>query len=195
MGALLAMSGRPLAETPVAKPADAAEWSSPAKDLPKDPDPLKDELIKYPRCRYCGMYREKFSHTRMLIAFDDQSVDVTCSLRCAALSLTLYFRNGPKEFYVGDFGSDEPVKPLIRAETAHFVIDPSKPGTMTKVSKAAYSDRTKAEAAAAAEASAKAGARVVGFEEALKESYAGMGDGMVGALKRRNEKRQQEGKQ
>jgi copper chaperone NosL len=168
------------------------EWTDKnglVKDLQKDAEPLKDELTKYPRCRYCGMMRAKFNSTRMLLVYENNGVDATCSLHCAAIGLALNMDLGPKEMYVGDAGADGDIKPLTDAGKAHFVIDPSKPGVMTKVSKLAYSSRAKADAAAAVEASAKAGAKVVDFDTALTDAYLGMAQDTIMIRKRRAEMR------
>ena len=82
-------------------------------------------------------------------------------------------------------GAKGDIKPLTDAEKAHYVIDPSKPGVMTKVSKLAFADRAKAEAVASAEASAKAGAKVVDFDAALKDAYLGMAEDTIMLRKRR----------
>jgi copper chaperone NosL len=71
----------------------------------------------------------------------------------------------------------------------HYVLDPSKPGTMTKASKFAYADRAAAEAAAGTEAAAKAGAKVVDFNTALTGAYLGMAEDTVMLRKRRGEMR------
>lgn len=189
MGALLAFSGIAFAQE---KPMSAMEWTDKnglVKDLPKDTDPLKDELKKYPRCRYCGMERAKFSHTRHLLVYEDDSVEGTCSLHCAGISLSLNMDRGPKAIYAGDAGSADEIKPLVLVDKASYVIDASKTGTMTKVSKYAYADAAKAEAAAKVEASAKAGAKVVKFDEALKAAYLDMADDTIMLRKRRAEMR------
>jgi copper chaperone NosL len=90
---------------------------------------------------------------------------------------------------VGDAGADGDIKPLTAAGKSHFVIDPSKPGVMTKVSKLAFADRAKADTAAAAEISAKAGAKVVDFDSALKDAYLGMAEDTIMLRKRRAEMR------
>lgn len=188
-GALMAAAGKALAEDAPLSPIEWTDKNGLARDLPKDADPLKDELTKYPRCRYCGMMRPKFSQTRMLIVYNNDSVDATCSLHCAAISLALNIDLGPKAMYVGDAGAAEEIKPLIPAEKAHYVIDPGKPGVMTRVSKLAYADKAKADAAAAAEASAKAGAKIVDFDAALKEAYLSMAEDTLMVRKRRAEMR------
>jgi copper chaperone NosL len=186
---LAAASTRAFGEDAPLSPMEWTDKNGLVKDLPIDADPLKDELTKYPRCRYCGMMRAKFSHTRMLLVYENGAVDGTCSLHCGAISLALNMDLGPKELHVGDAGADGEIKPLTLAEKAHFVIDPSKPGVMTKVSKLAYSDRAKADAAAAAEASAKAGAKLVDFDTALKDAYLGMAEDTIMLRKRRAEMR------
>jgi copper chaperone NosL len=185
VAALAAVSTRAFAGDAPISPMEWTDQNGLVKDLQKDAEPLKDELTKHPRCRYCGMMRAKFSHTRMLLVYENGSVDGTCSLHCAAISLALNIDLGPKEMYVGDAGADGDIKPLTPAEKAHFVIDPSKPGVMTKVSKLAYADRSKADAAAGAEASAK----VVDFDAALKAAYLDMAEDTVMLRKRRAEMR------
>lgn len=161
----------------------------PVAALPKDAHPLVDELTKYPRCRYCGMERAKFSHTRHLLVYEDDSVDGTCSLHCAAISLSLNMDRGPRAIYVGDAGSPLAIKPLLLVDNAYYVLDPSKPGTMTKVSKFAYATRAAAEAAAATEAAARAGAKVLAFNAALTSAYLGMAEDTVMLRQRRGEMR------
>lgn len=174
------------------KPVTPWDWTDKnglVRDLPKDKDPLTDELKKYPRCRYCGMERAKFSHTRHLIVYADDSVEGTCSIHCSGISLSLNMDRGPKAIYAGDAGGAGDIKPLIDADKAFYVLDPSKPGTMTKKSKFAYADKAKAEAAAAAEASTKAGAKVVAFNDALKAAYLDMAEDTIMLRMRRGEMR------
>jgi nitrous oxide reductase accessory protein NosL len=71
----------------------------------------------------------------------------------------------------------------------HYVVDPGKPGTMTKVSNSAYASRAAAEAAAGTEAATKAGAKIVDFNSALTSAYLVMADDTVMLRKRRGEMR------
>lgn len=159
------------------------------RDLPKDKDPTTDDTRKFARCRYCGMVRAQFSHTRHLIHYEDDAVDATCSLHCAAIGLSLNMDKGPKAIWVGDAGAEGDLKPLVLVDKAFYVVDPSKPGTMTKVSNAAYADKAKAEEAAKAAASAKAGAEVVGFDGALRKAYLVMAEDTIMLRTRRGEMR------
>jgi nitrous oxide reductase accessory protein NosL len=168
------------------------QWSDtygPVANLPKDKDPLTKELDKYPRCRYCGMERAKFSHTRHLLVYEDDSVEGTCSLHCSAISLSLNMDRGPKVIYAGDAGAPGDIKPLVAVDKMHYVVDPSKPGTMTKVSNSAYASRAAADAAASVEAASKAGAKVLDFNAALTSAYLVMAEDTVMLRKRRGEMR------
>ena len=181
-----------LAQDPGKPGMPPTQWSDaygPVANLPKDKDPLTKELEKYPRCRYCGMERAKFSHTRHLLVYEDDSVEGTCSIHCAAISLSLNMDRGPKAIYAGDAGAAGTIKPLALVDKMHYVLDPSKPGTVTKASKFAYVDRAAADAAASTEAAQKAGAKVVDFNAALTSAYLGMAEDTVMLRKRRGEMR------
>ncbi len=146
----------------------------------KDADPTTDELRKYPRCPYCGMSREMWSHTRHLVQYDDGTAEGTCSIRCVAVALALNLDRGPARIWVGDAGSPASVKPLIDAEKAHYSLVPGKMGTMTRRRKWAFSDK----GAAAAQ-----GGEVVSFEAALQAAYEDLGRDTAMVRARRAEKR------
>ena len=181
-----------MAMTPAEKPVSPMQWTDEnglTRFLKVDTDPLTDEFTKYPRCPYCGMMREMYSHTRHLIVYGNDTVDGTCSLHCAAISLALNMDAGPKTIYAGDAGAEGEVKPLADSAAMTYVIDPAKPGTMTAVSKWAYADAAKAEAAVAA----SPGAKAVGFDEALVLAFGDMAKDTLMIRKRRGEKRKQMG--
>src|SRR3990170_6841713 len=46
-----------------------------------------EDVSVHPSCSICGMDREQFGHSRMLIVFQDGASFGTCSLRCAAFVL------------------------------------------------------------------------------------------------------------
>ncbi|MBI5263509.1 MAG: nitrous oxide reductase accessory protein NosL [Bradyrhizobium sp.] len=168
------------------KPLSPVQWTDQfglIKDLPKDKDPLTDELKKYPRCRYCGMERAKFTHSRHLIVYEDDAIDGTCSLHCAAIGLSINMDRGPKAIYAGDAGTEAQLKPLVNVDKATYVVDPSKPGVMTKVSVLAYADKAKAEAVAKASPQAEA----IAFDAALRKAYLLMADDTIMLRQRRSE--------
>lgn len=149
-----------------------------------DPDPLTDELKKYPKCPYCGMDRTQYHYSRHLVQYDDNLVDGTCSIHCLAISLSLNIDRGPKAIYAADFGSSAEIKPLALVDKASYVIGSKLKGTMTANSKVAFADKAKAEAAMA-----KEGGTLANFDEALKATYLDMAADTARVRKNRAEKR------
>jgi len=184
-GALFAATAANAEGMPMQTPWDWTAENGLARFLKTDTNPLENEFEKFPRCPYCGMVREQWSHTRHLIVYEDDSVDGTCSIHCAAISLSLNMDRGPKTIYAGDAGAEGEVKPVADTAEMTYVITPGKMGTMTKTAKWAYADRAAAEAAAAE----VDGAQMVGFDDALRLAFAGMAEDTIGIRMRRAEKR------
>src|SRR4030043_1612165 len=88
----------------------------------------QEDVKKHPSCKYCGMDREKFAYSRVLIEYEDGTAEGMCSLRCAAVDLTINLDKSPKVIRVGDYGT----KTLIDAEKAFWGIGGRKMGAMTK---------------------------------------------------------------
>ncbi|MBF0290100.1 MAG: nitrous oxide reductase accessory protein NosL [SAR324 cluster bacterium] len=174
----------------VSKSAAANEMQvdgTPRQFFPKngpDPNPLKNELEKYPKCPYCGMGRKKWHHSRHLIHYSDNLVDPTCSIHCAALSLSLNLDRSPKAIYAADFGSSSKVKPLIDAEKATYLIGSDLKGTMTHNSKMAFLSK---EAAQAAEE--EHGGEIADFDKTLTTVYLNMAQDTIMIRKRRARKK------
>lgn len=168
--------------------AVAAETDgTPLQFIPKtapDADPLTDELTKYPKCPYCGMDRTQFNHSRHLVQYQDDLVDGTCSLHCAALSLAINLDRGPKAIYAADFGSADKPKPLVNVDQASYLIGSKLPGTMTKTSKVAF-----ASADAAKAAQTEQGGEIGDFHAALRRSYQDMAEDTVMIRMKRAERR------
>ncbi len=133
--------------------------------VPASASGIYSDITAHKSCKYCGMDREKFAHSRMLIEFDDASIVATCSLHCASVDLANNIDKTPKAIKVGDFGSKE----LIDAEKAVWVIGGSKQGVMTRNAKWAFNTRDKAEAFVK-----DSGGKLAGFEEAVKSAYEDM---------------------
>jgi nitrous oxide reductase accessory protein NosL len=124
--------------------------------------PAQDDLKQSPSCTHCGMDRERFGHSRMLVEYDDGTKVGLCSVRCAAVDLVLAIDKAPSAILVADLGS----RKLIDAEKATWVIGGAKPGVMTKRAKWAFEDR------AAAEAFVKEhGGTLASFDEVMKATY------------------------
>lgn len=123
------------------------------------------DVQQAPSCRYCGMDRQKFGHSRMLIEYDDGSPVGLCSIHCAAVELANAIDRSPKAIWVADHGTRQ----LVDAEKATWVVGGDVPGVMTHRAKWAFADR------AAADAFAKArGGTLASFDEAMKGAYEDM---------------------
>jgi copper chaperone NosL len=168
--------------------AAAGTDGTPLQFIPKtapDASPLDNELGKYPKCPYCGMDRTQFHQSRHLVQYEDDLVDGTCSIHCAALSLAINLDRGPKAIYAADFGSAEKVKPLVKVDGASYLIGSKLPGTMSKTSKLAF-----ASADAARQAQAENGGEIGDFHAALRRSYTDMAEDTIVIRKKRAERRQ-----
>lgn len=170
----------------ISSPAVAAEGDgTPAQFMPrkpKDSAPLEGELDKYQKCPYCGMDRKQYHYSRHLIHYSDDLVDGTCSLHCAAISLSLNLDRIPKAIYAADNGSGLEIKPLADAELAFYVIGGDFKPVMSKTAKTAFASRVAAEAGRGA-------GEVVDFDKALMLTYMGMADDTKMIRMRREEKR------
>jgi len=94
----------------------------------------QEDIQRHPSCKYCGMDRAMFAHSRMLVEYEDGSSVGVCSLHCAVLELVLNIGSMPKSVRVGDHDT----KALVDAEKASWVIGGRKPGVMTDRAKWAF---------------------------------------------------------
>jgi nitrous oxide reductase accessory protein NosL len=127
--------------------------------------PAQEDVKASPTCRHCGMDREKFASSRMVLEYDDGSAVGTCSIHCAAVDLSVNLDKGPTAMKVADMGS----KQLVDAEKATWVLGGTKQGVMTRRGKWAFADRAAAEAFAR-----ENGGSIATFEEAMKAAYEDM---------------------
>lgn len=161
---------------------------TPLQFIPKgkaDPNPLENELEKYPHCPYCGMNRKEFHHSRHLVHYSDDLADGTCSIHCAAISLSLNLDRVPKAIYAADFGAEGEVKSLVSVDKASYLIGSKLKGVMTANSKVAFADAAKAKTA-----QAEQGGEVGDFDRALTATYLDMAKDTMMIRKRREEARQ-----
>jgi nitrous oxide reductase accessory protein NosL len=123
------------------------------------------DVLQSPSCRHCGMDRGMFSHSRMLIEYEDGSTVATCSLHCTAVELANTIDRIPVSVRVADYDS----KRLLDVDTAVWVIGGSKKGVMTGQAKWAFASRDSAERFIK-----ENGGRITGFDEAIKAAYDDM---------------------
>jgi nitrous oxide reductase accessory protein NosL len=124
-----------------------------------------DDLKTHKDCKYCGMDRGQFSHSRVLIEYEDGAVVGLCSLHCAALDFANTIDRSPKSIKVGDYATRE----LIDAEKAVWVIGGGKPGVMSKRAKWAFAKKEEAEVFLKGN-----GGKAASFEEAMRAAYEDM---------------------
>ncbi len=179
----LGVVGKTSAMETAACSADGTPLQFAPKTTP-DTDPLRDELEKYPRCPYCGMDRRQWQHSRHLIHYDDERVDATCSLHCAAISLSLNIDRGPRAIYAADFGSGESPRPLVDVDQATYLVGSSLPGTMSARSKMAFASHSRAEGLRQSE-----GGEIGDFDTALTAAYLDMASDTRMIRRRRAERR------
>lgn len=175
----------------VALPAKAAEGcpgdGTPAQFVPKKaPDAMaaENDIEKTPKCPYCGMDRKQFHHSRMLVHYSDDLADGTCSLHCAAISLSLNVDREPKGIYVGDNAAAGEIKPLVEVGKATFLIGSQIKGVMTRRSKVAYGSEEAAKASQAAN-----GGELGDFDKTLAAAYMDMAQDVKMIRKNRDERR------
>ena len=143
---------------------------------------VQEDISKHSSCKYCGMDREKFAHSRMLVQYDDGSSIGTCSIHCLAVDLALNIDKTPKSIQVGDYAT----KHLIDAEKAFWVIGGSKMGVMTKRAKWAFSQKDDAE-----KFIKENGGATATFDGAMKAAYEDMYSDTKMIRERRQMKRMQ----
>lgn len=110
-------------------------------------------------CKYCGMDRNKFAHSRMVITYADGSSTGTCSINCTVVDKLANRDKTVTSYQVADYNS----RKLIDAGSAVWVIGGKKSGVMTRVAKWAFSDKKAASAFITAH-----GGKLATFDEAFK---------------------------
>lgn len=126
---------------------------------------VAEDIKQFPDCKYCGMDRQKFAHSRMLVEYDDGSAVGTCSIHCAGVDMALNLDKTPKANMVGDYKT----KKLIDAEKASWVIGGKQPGVMTKNAKWAFANQDAAQAFLK-----ENGGRMGSFDDAMKATFEDM---------------------
>lgn len=67
--------------------------------------PMHEDTKAHSLCKYCGMDRNMFSHSRMLIEYEDGTSVGTCSIHCAAIELSLSMDKFVKAIKTGDYNT------------------------------------------------------------------------------------------
>lgn len=109
-------------------------------------------------CPHCGMDREKFAHSRMLITYSDGLSAGVCSIHCAVTELKAGKGKTVKGVEVADLNS----KKLVDAGKATWVIGGTRKGVMTRTPKWAFAKKDDATAFIG-----KNGGKVATYKEAF----------------------------
>jgi nitrous oxide reductase accessory protein NosL len=99
------------------------------------------DVVKFKACPHCGMDREKFAYSRMLITYSDGSSVGVCSLHCAVTELKANKVKSVKVVEVADVNT----KILVDAEKAIWVLGGSRRGVMTRLAKWAFAKKDDAQ--------------------------------------------------
>jgi nitrous oxide reductase accessory protein NosL len=119
----------------------------------RNPEKYTDHI----RCDNCGMDRNKWARTRHEFKTTKRTF-YTCAIFCVAV-MSLKIKEEPRDVKVAEYLN--PTK-MLDADKAFYVMGSAAPGTMTRVSKIAFSNKKEAVAFAA-----KYGGQVVRFQDAL----------------------------
>lgn len=98
------------------------------------------DVVQHRSCAHCGMDREKFAYSRMLITYTDGATVGVCSLQCAVTEMKSNRGKAIKSVEVANLNS----KKLVNAEKAIWVTGGSKRGVMTMVPKWAFARKSDA---------------------------------------------------
>lgn len=123
------------------------------------------DVDAHPSCKYCGMDRAKFAHSRMLIEYENGTSVGTCSIHCAAIHMATDLDNALKALWVGDYGT----KNLVDAEKAYWVIGGKAPGVMTRNAKWAFEKKDDAEKFVKEQ-----GGTLASLDDAMEAAYGDM---------------------
>jgi len=123
------------------------------------------DIKMHPECLFCGMDREKFAHSRIVIHYRDKSETGLCSLHCAAVDMAVNLDKTPASIQAGDYNT----KQLVDAEAAFWVIGGDLPGVMTRRAKWAFEKKADAE-----QFVHKHGGQIADFETAVRAAYEDM---------------------
>jgi copper chaperone NosL len=119
------------------------------------------DIEKFPACAMCGMDRQQFAQSRVLVTYADGATVGTCSIHCMAKALSLNTEKIPQTIEVADYKT----KNLIDAKKAFWVIGGKMPGVMTATPKWAFENKSDAEAFIQTN-----GGNLATFDDALKGS-------------------------
>ena len=122
------------------------------------------DVKRHPECSICGMDRQHYAQSRMLIDYKEGAVG-TCSIHCTSADIAVNRQKHVQGIAVADYGGKE----LIPAQTATWVIGGDRSGVMTQRAKWAFGKRADAEAFVK-----QHGGSLSSFDDAVKATFEDM---------------------
>lgn len=116
-------------------------------------------------CRYCGMKRSQYPHSWVILTHTDGSVEMVCSVHCAAIDMALHTEKQVSQITVADYKTHG----QIPAETAYWVIGGNRAGVMTARAKWAFKAKEDAERFIKDH-----GGKLTDFDEVMKAAFEDM---------------------
>jgi copper chaperone NosL len=135
------------------------------KVQPLTDEKLQDDIPAHPKCSYCGMDRNQYAYSRVLLRYQDGSEVGLCSIHCAGIDLALHPEKGPAQVIAGTYDRGN----LIDAEKAVWVLGGEKHGVMSIRGKWAFEKKEDAEAFIR-----DFGGAITSFREIMKAAYEDM---------------------
>ncbi len=133
-------------------------------------DPVQDDSRAHPACEICGMDRQAYANSRMLLEFDDKTSAGTCSIHCTAAQMAAHREKTIIRILVADYVTKE----LVDAKKAFWVIGGNQAGVMTERAKWAFREKP------AAEAFIKDHGGTLGtYHDAMKAAFSDMRDDII----------------
>ncbi len=122
-------------------------------------DSEADAIDNLKTCKVCGMDRDVYDRSKILIVYADGSTAGLCSIHCAAEEMKENKDKQIQSIMVADYST----KKMIDAKTAIWVIGGSKAGVMSYLAEWAFSEEKEAQAFVK-----EYGGKVSTFDDALK---------------------------
>ena len=123
-----------------------------------------EDIRSHPDCPICGMSRQQYAHSRMLIDYQEGPVG-TCSIHCTAADIAVNRHKRVRGVFVADYSGRQ----LIPATTAFWVIGGDRSGVMTQRAKWAFARQTDATSFMR-----DLGGSPANFEDAMKATFEDM---------------------
>jgi nitrous oxide reductase accessory protein NosL len=128
---------------------------------------VAEEMVENPRsCQVCGMDRQAYANSRVLLTYDNGTTVGLCSIHCAAADMKQHADREVISFMVADYGT----KQLIDGRKAFWIMGGQKQGVMTSQPKWAFAREEDAQ-----NFMAENGGEHVSFDQALQAASSEIG--------------------